>query len=133
MNAKIRQAAESTVAEGVAQEVLTPQPSITSKLQWLFVPFALAAMAACFVLGTQFAQKEKIGGGVAKKTESSENLVYVPSEKVSVRQFDSKVATVIVLDGLEPIADDDLAMTSGKEPSDSVRWVAKKTRETFWY
>ena len=90
-------------------------------------------MVVCFFLGTQFAQKEKVAGGVAKKVESSDNLVYVPSEKVSVCQFDSEVATVIVLDGLDPIADDDLAMTSAREPRDSVRLVAKETRETLWY
>lgn len=136
LNAKIRQVIEQGELAATVPEITMTSDGVFSKLQWLLAPLSLAAMALCFFLGTQYADKANTAGAVAKiegNEKDEDNVVYVPSEEVSVEQFDSDLATVIILEGLEPIADDDLAMLSKEAPKDSIRFIKKESREVLWY
>ena len=82
------------------------------------------------MLGTQFGNADlpQQGGSVSYQ-------IYVPNESVKVQVIDNEESSMIVLDGLEPISDDDLSMVSYEAPAlgDSVRLISAKERVKEWH
>ena len=109
--------------------------SLMDKLKFIFMPIAAAAMVLCFFLGMQFSPQGTVAD-VAEKPETpavEANLVYVPNEEVTVEQFSSEDSSAIVLEGLEPIGDNDMAMLS-VEPKEKVeRFIAAVEEQETWY
>lgn len=70
--------------------------------QWLAMPAVAAAMAVCFMIGTQYSSENEVG---ALAQNSS---VYTPDGSVSADMFQSTEndSLVIILDGLDDIPDD---------------------------
>lgn len=80
----------------VAKSELNPKSSMFTLLfRWFAAPAALGLMVMCFFLGVQYQAGSK-----------EVNLVYVPSDEVTVTQYETSEATMILLDGLEPVSDD---------------------------
>jgi len=95
--------------------VIGSKPRWMQRLSWLFAPVALAAMALCFYLGTQYSSGPS-SVPVMASTRVEPLLIYVPSESVKVEVIESEDASMIVLDGLEPFSDDDITVASHVVP-----------------
>jgi hypothetical protein len=133
LNKKIQQRIEREKpnSEGSTSAI---KVNVWQRFKWVFAPVAVAAMAVCFALGTKVG-KTMVEPVVTENRvlELESEIVYVPSESVSVQQFESDAAKVIVLMGLEPIADNDIAMLSEVAPKDSVRFASAESRDEMWY
>jgi hypothetical protein len=129
LNRKIQQQIEHEVKMS-QKPAFAARASIFHRFRWVFAPVAVAVMSACYLVGTQVG-KTMVNPVVADhgmgKVEAE--LVYVPSDTVSVEQFETDDAKVIVLRGLEPIADDDLAMVNRVAPKDSIRFASAESQE----
>jgi len=125
LNARIQQAIETEEKFEVRQNT-----TLLERFKWFLAPAVCVAMAVCFLLGTQFGVQEN--GEKVVVIPKEENLVYVPSETVSVKQYDSEEATVIILNGLEPIEDDDIVVISAKKTNGTASLISQNEAHLIW-
>ncbi len=132
-NSKLQQRIESEVETQVTAPVA--KPGMMGRIKWFLAPVAIAGMAVCFFLGTQFHNHEATTGGeLAGETPAAVgNVIYVPNVAVTASQTDNEDVTMIVLEGLDPLADDDLMTVSSQDPKGSVRYISKEKRNSTWY
>ncbi len=103
---------------------LNPKKTVLSSFWlWLAAPSALALMALCFLLGMNF---QTFG-------TQQENLVYVPSERVKVTQMYTEEASMIVLEGLEPLSDDLLEPISQHESKRDFKTISVQRTESNFF
>lgn len=106
--------------------------SLRESFNWLLAPVAALAMVGCFFLGFQFKRETIKPVRAVVENLPVEAYVYVPHESVTVDVYDSDTASMVVLDGLEPIADDDIAMLNVSEPEKSVRLISAEERDIMY-
>ena len=131
LNSKI----EQQIKQSTATAPVAAKSSLIEKVRWVLAPVAIGGMALCFFMGTQFAatsHEEIVHDATSIKVE---HTVYVPNESVVVEVMDSEEASMIILDGLEPISDDDLTMVNYTAPdkADSVKLISAELRDKQWY
>lgn len=97
--------------------------AISRRWLWFAAPSALAIMALCFLLGMNF---RTLGA-------QQENLVYVPSERVKVTQMYTEEASMIVLDGLEPLGDDLLEPVSEHKSESEFKTISIQRPEQYYF
>lgn len=122
---------QSKNQEQTSQQV-AKKYSLFSRLKWFATPVLAAAMLGCFYLGTQFQTNTTNSAALtAQQPAPTIQLVYVPNDSVSAEIFSSEKGTAIVLDGLEPLDDDDITQQTSLQKHNSTQPVNKSNSSCF--
>lgn len=113
------------LVENAQEQAVVP---LWKKLNWIFVPTAVAGMALCFYLGTRVEHHHFVEPAI-----TTLDAVYTPASGVSSEVIVSEGSTVIVLDGLDEIPES-LDIVLGETGAGlSPRMLVKAQRGSFYF
>lgn len=111
---------------GLSESESQPRAGLVNRIWlWWMAPAATAAVVVAFLLGMKSAQPENLG--IVNTVIESE--VYSPMVNVSTEVFFDREseATLLVVEGLEPLGDDDLSLGIGAVDGDHGYFVNTET------